>query len=211
MFRWQMAIQEYRGNITMAHKSWNIHRNSDGLSRRSLSNSTDNPAYFPLEAEPHILIEVIKITDRGTKFFGEVRESYKQDKNFHILTSFWAKECKDSALVNSMNEIWKASSSEGRFNFFDGTIYHIRENSCVMTLGSRFLANTIIHECHDIIHSGHISEDRTLEKVKNCVLWKYWRKETIEYFHNCDRFQKENRSTGKELGLMIHIQELKYL
>ncbi|MBW0476174.1 hypothetical protein O181_015889 [Austropuccinia psidii MF-1] len=35
-------------------------------------------------------------------------------------------------------------------------------------------------------------------------------KETIEYCHTCDRFQKENRSTGKKFGLMICIQETKF-
>ncbi|MBW0566206.1 hypothetical protein O181_105921 [Austropuccinia psidii MF-1] len=53
-----------------------------------LANTPDNPAYVPLEAETQIPTEGIKITDIGTEFFGEVRESYKQDKNSHILTSF---------------------------------------------------------------------------------------------------------------------------
>ncbi|MBW0574140.1 hypothetical protein O181_113855 [Austropuccinia psidii MF-1] len=78
-----------------------------------------------------------------------------------------------------------------------------------MTLCSRLLINTILHECHDSIYSGHLSEDRTLEKVKNCAWWPSWRKETIEYCHTCDRCQKANRSTGKKFGLMIHIQEPK--
>ncbi|MBW0573863.1 hypothetical protein O181_113578 [Austropuccinia psidii MF-1] len=80
-----------------------------------------------------------------------------------------------------------------------------------MTLCSRLLINTILHECHDSIYSGHLSEDRTLEKVKNCAWWPSWRKETIEYCHTCDRCQKANRSTGKKFGLMIHIQEPKSL
>ncbi|MBW0552563.1 hypothetical protein O181_092278 [Austropuccinia psidii MF-1] len=33
MLRWQIAIQEYRGNMTKVHKSGNIHENADGLSR----------------------------------------------------------------------------------------------------------------------------------------------------------------------------------
>ncbi|MBW0551611.1 hypothetical protein O181_091326 [Austropuccinia psidii MF-1] len=73
----------------------------------------------------------------------------------------------------------------------------------------RLLINTILHECHDSIYSEHLSEDRTLEKVKNCAWWPSWRKETIEYCHTCDRCQKANRSTGKKFGLMIHIQEPK--
>ncbi|MBW0527864.1 hypothetical protein O181_067579 [Austropuccinia psidii MF-1] len=78
-----------------------------------------------------------------------------------------------------------------------------------MTLFSRLLINTILHECHDSIYSGHLLENRTLEKVKNCAWWSSWRKETIEYFHSCDRCQKANRSTGKKFGLMIHIKEPK--
>ncbi|MBW0572453.1 hypothetical protein O181_112168 [Austropuccinia psidii MF-1] len=142
----------------------------------ALANTADNPAYVPLEAEPQIPIEGINITDIGTEFFEDVRESYKKDRNCHILTSLLDEDCKDTSLVNLLDEFWKNSYSEGRFH---------------------------------CIYSGHLSEDRTLEKVKNCAWWPTWRKETIEYFHTCDRCQKTNISTGKKFGLMIHIQEPK--
>ncbi|MBW0544963.1 hypothetical protein O181_084678 [Austropuccinia psidii MF-1] len=100
MLRLQIAIQEYRGNMTIVHKAGKIHKNAYRLSRWALANTPDNPAYVPLEAEPHIPIEGINITDIGTEFFGEVRESYKQDKNCHILTSLLEKDCKDTTLVN---------------------------------------------------------------------------------------------------------------
>ncbi|MBW0534428.1 hypothetical protein O181_074143 [Austropuccinia psidii MF-1] len=87
MLRWKIAIQEYRGNMTIAHKAGNIHRNSDGLSRWALANTPDKAAYVTLEEEPQISIEGINITDIGTELFEEVRESYKKDKNCHILTS----------------------------------------------------------------------------------------------------------------------------
>ncbi|MBW0556924.1 hypothetical protein O181_096639 [Austropuccinia psidii MF-1] len=164
MLRWQIAIQEYRGNMNIVHKAGNIHNYSDGLSRWVLDNTPYNPAYVPLEAEPQIPIEGIKITDIGTEFFEEVRESYKQDKNCHILTSLLDKDCKDTSLVNAPDEVWKNFYSEGRFHLFDGIIYHRTKHSCVMTLCSRLLINTILHECHDRIYSGHLSEDKTLEK-----------------------------------------------
>ncbi|MBW0581979.1 hypothetical protein O181_121694 [Austropuccinia psidii MF-1] len=44
MLRWQIAIQEYRGNMTIVHKDGNIHKNADGLSRRPLPNNIDNHA-----------------------------------------------------------------------------------------------------------------------------------------------------------------------
>ncbi|MBW0491057.1 hypothetical protein O181_030772 [Austropuccinia psidii MF-1] len=193
--------------MTIAHKAGNIHKNADGLSRWALANTPDNPAYLPLEAEPQIPIEGINITDIGSELFEELGESYKQDNNCHILTSLLDKDCKDTALLNSLHEVWKNSYSDGRFHLFDSIIHHRTKHSCIMTLCSRFLINTILHECHDSIYSGHLQEEKTLEKVKNCALWTFWRTETIEFCHYCDRCQKETRSKGKKFGMMIHIQK----
>ncbi|MBW0521918.1 hypothetical protein O181_061633 [Austropuccinia psidii MF-1] len=210
MLRWQIAIQEYRGNMTIVHKAGNIHKNADGLSRWELANTPDNPAYVPLEAEPQIAFEGINITYIWNGFFEKVRESYKQDNNCHILTSLLVKDHKDTSIVNSKDEVWKNSYSEERFHLLDRIIHHRTKNCCVMTLCNRLLINTILHECHDSIYSGHLSEDIILGKVKNCTWWSSWRKETIEYCHTFDRCQKANRSTGKEFGGMIHIQEPKF-
>ncbi|MBW0502234.1 hypothetical protein O181_041949 [Austropuccinia psidii MF-1] len=209
MLRWQIAIQEYRGNMTIVHKAGKIHNNADGLSRWTLANTPDNPAYVPLEAESQIPIEGINITDIGTEFLQEVRESYKKDRNCHILTSLLDQDGKDTSLVNVLDEAWKNSYSQGIFYLFDGIIHHRTKHYCVMKLCSRLLINTILNECHDSIYSGHLSEYGTLEKVKNCAWWPSWRKETIEYCHTCDRCQNINRSTGKKFRLMIHIQEPK--
>ncbi|MBW0528660.1 hypothetical protein O181_068375 [Austropuccinia psidii MF-1] len=131
VFRSQIAIQEYRGNMTIVYKGGNTHKNSDGLSRWALANTPDNPAYVPLEAEPQIPIEGINIIDIGTEFFEEVRQSYKQDSNFHILTSLLDKDCKDKSLVSCLDEVLKTSYSEGRFHLFGGIIYHRTKHACV--------------------------------------------------------------------------------
>ncbi|MBW0521766.1 hypothetical protein O181_061481 [Austropuccinia psidii MF-1] len=158
MLIWQIAIQENRGNMTIVHKAGNIHNNVDGLSRWALPNTPDNPAYVPTGAEPQIPIEVINITDVGTEFFEEVRDSYKLGKNCHILTSLLEKDCKDAALANSLNDIWKTSYDNGRFHLFDGILYHRYKHTCVMVLCSRMLINTILLECHDNYYYGHLSE-----------------------------------------------------
>ncbi|MBW0504603.1 hypothetical protein O181_044318 [Austropuccinia psidii MF-1] len=81
ILRWQIATQEYGGNITIVHKAGNICKNADGIRRWTLANTTDNPAFVPLEEELQIPIEGTNITDIGTEFVEEVRQSYKQDKN----------------------------------------------------------------------------------------------------------------------------------
>ncbi|MBW0527972.1 hypothetical protein O181_067687 [Austropuccinia psidii MF-1] len=51
MLRWQIAIQEYRGNLPIVHK------NAYGVSRWPLPNKIDNPFYVPEEAFPQIPID----------------------------------------------------------------------------------------------------------------------------------------------------------
>ncbi|MBW0582001.1 hypothetical protein O181_121716 [Austropuccinia psidii MF-1] len=193
--------------MTIVHKAGNIHKNADGLSRWELPNTPDNPAYVPTSAEPQIPIEGINITDVGTEFFEEVRESYKQDKNCHILTALLDKYCKDKYFSSSLDDIWKTSYDNGRFHLFDGILYNRSKHTCVMVLCSRMFINTIPLEWHDKFYSGHLPEDRLMERIKKCAWWPYWRKNVIEYCHSCDRCQKANKYTGKRFGLIIHIQE----
>ncbi|MBW0565550.1 hypothetical protein O181_105265 [Austropuccinia psidii MF-1] len=124
MLRWQIGIQEYRGNMTIVHKDGNIHKNADGLSRWHLPNNIDNPAYVPKEASPQIPIEGISVTDLNTTLFEEVRNSYTQDKNCSILCQLLTKECKDNSLIHAFDEIWRKLYDEGIFHLLDGIIYH---------------------------------------------------------------------------------------
>ncbi|MBW0461231.1 hypothetical protein O181_000946 [Austropuccinia psidii MF-1] len=180
MLRWQISIQEYRGNMTIVHKARNIHKNADGLSRWALTDTLDNPVFVPENEEPQIPIEEINIPDVGTELFEEVREIYKKDKNCHIFNPILDKDSKDKALANSLDDVWKTSYDNGRF---------------------------LLLMCHDNIYSGHLSEDRTMERIQTCDWWPSWRKDVIQYCHSCGRCQKANRATDERFGLMIHIQE----
>ncbi|MBW0517699.1 hypothetical protein O181_057414 [Austropuccinia psidii MF-1] len=164
--RWQTAIQEYRGNMTIVHKYWNIHKNAYGLSRFHLLNNTDTPAYLPEEASPQIAIEGIGVTDLNITLFEEVRNSYTQENYCSILCQLLTKDCKDNSLIHSLDEIWKKSYDEGRFNLLDGIIYHRTKHTCFMKVVDKSLINLVCKECHYRPFSGHLSEDRTREKVK---------------------------------------------
>ncbi|MBW0500691.1 hypothetical protein O181_040406 [Austropuccinia psidii MF-1] len=206
MLRWQMVIQEYKGNMNIVRKSGNIFKSADGLIRWDLANTPENPAWVPQEEHQ---IEVICVTDIGTKFFYQVKERYKMDKKCHILFQLIIKDCKDPSLSSKIDETWKKAYDQGRFNLLDGILYHRTKHTCVMALTDRTLLNTILHECHDSGASGHLSEDRTLERVKTCSWWPNWKKDVAEYCQTCDRCQNANRDTGKKLGMMIQIKERK--
>ncbi|MBW0538487.1 hypothetical protein O181_078202 [Austropuccinia psidii MF-1] len=129
------------------------------------------------------------------------------DKNCHISCQPLMKDFKDPSLSSKLDEIWKNSYDEGRFHLLDGILYHRSKHTCVMALTDRTLINTILHEFHDSVAAGHLSEDRTLEKVKTCSWWTNWKNNVAEYCQTCDRFQKANRDTGKKFGMMIQMQE----
>ncbi|MBW0589870.1 hypothetical protein O181_129585 [Austropuccinia psidii MF-1] len=160
--------------MTIVHKSGNIHKNADGLSRWALANTPDNPAMVPKE-EHHI--EGICVTDIGAEFFNKFKESYKMDNNCHILSQLLMKDCKDASLSFKLDEIWKKAYDERRFHILDGIPHHRRKHTCVMALTDRTLINTILLECHDGVVAGHLSEDTTLERVKTCSWWPNWKKD----------------------------------
>ncbi|MBW0530838.1 hypothetical protein O181_070553 [Austropuccinia psidii MF-1] len=162
MFRWQIDIQEYRGNMTISHKDGNIHKNSDGLSRGPLPNNIDNPANVPEEASPEIPIEGISFTDLNTTFSEEVRNSYTQDNNCSILCQSITKDWKDSSLILALDVMWKKSYDEGRFHLLDGIIYHRTKHQCVMTAVDRSLINPVLKEFHDSPSSVNLSEERKI-------------------------------------------------
>ncbi|MBW0518106.1 hypothetical protein O181_057821 [Austropuccinia psidii MF-1] len=116
MSRWQIAIQEYIGNMTIVHESGNIYKNDDGLSRWALENTPENTTWVPQE-ENHI--EGMCVTDIETELFNQVKESYKMDKNCHIICQILMKYYKYPSLPSKLDEIWKKAYDEGRFHLLD--------------------------------------------------------------------------------------------
>ncbi|MBW0524605.1 hypothetical protein O181_064320, partial [Austropuccinia psidii MF-1] len=105
MLRWQIAIQEYRGNMTIFHKYGNIHKNSDGLSRWPLPNNIDNPAYVPEEASTQIPIERISVKDLNTTFFEETSIHDSTNQTPAILEKGWNPKLPQDFLRKELVEI----------------------------------------------------------------------------------------------------------
>ena len=85
MLRWQIAIQEYEGNMTIIHKEGNKHKNADGLSRLALPNDPSNPAYEPEDMERNIPVNGISVSDLGDELNDISRKKYLLHKNTTIL------------------------------------------------------------------------------------------------------------------------------
>ncbi|MBW0524127.1 hypothetical protein O181_063842 [Austropuccinia psidii MF-1] len=70
MLRWKIAIQEYRGNMTIIYKEGKSHTNADGLRRWPMDNVKSNVAYDP-EVEAKMPINFIEIDQRKNFRFSE--------------------------------------------------------------------------------------------------------------------------------------------
>ncbi|MBW0477544.1 hypothetical protein O181_017259 [Austropuccinia psidii MF-1] len=57
---------------------------------------------------------------------------------------------------------------------------------------------------------GHMSEERTKERVASTAWWPKWEQELSEYITTCERRQKANRKHGNKYGLLQHIEEPKH-
>ncbi|MBW0534459.1 hypothetical protein O181_074174 [Austropuccinia psidii MF-1] len=57
---------------------------------------------------------------------------------------------------------------------------------------------------------GHMSEERTKERVASTAWWPRWEQELSDYINTCERCQKANRKHGKKYGLLQHIAKPKH-
>ncbi|MBW0530503.1 hypothetical protein O181_070218 [Austropuccinia psidii MF-1] len=70
MLRWKIAIQEYRGNMSIIYKEGKSHTNADGLRRWPLDNVKSNPAHDP-ELAAKIPIHFMEIYRKKNSKFSE--------------------------------------------------------------------------------------------------------------------------------------------
>ncbi|MBW0551044.1 hypothetical protein O181_090759 [Austropuccinia psidii MF-1] len=71
MLRWQIAIQEYRGDMIIIYKEGKSHTNSDGLRIWPLDNVKCNPAYEPAVPAKIPMHSMEKTGGRTSNFLNE--------------------------------------------------------------------------------------------------------------------------------------------
>ncbi|MBW0513189.1 hypothetical protein O181_052904 [Austropuccinia psidii MF-1] len=246
MLRWQIAIQEYRGNMTIIYKEVKSHTNADGLSRWPLDNVKSNPAYDPevaakipihfmeinrrrnfrfSEWEPRIgtldsgntdsegtetPILGISSSERHDEDFSAVLKSYAKHKQCGILLQLLQQKYRSPELESQLEEPWLRSYKDNKFFLVDGLLYHREKHTSALTVVDRDHISLILQECHDCPYMGHMSEDRTRERVASTAWWPKWEQELSEYINTCERCQKANRKHGKKYGLLQLIEEPKH-
>ncbi|MBW0545785.1 hypothetical protein O181_085500 [Austropuccinia psidii MF-1] len=201
MLRWQIAIQEYRGNMTIIYKEGKSHTNEGGLSRWPLNNVKSNPAYDP-EVEAKISIHFMEIDRRknfrfseweqesgtpdsedtkseGTETpisgissskphnesFSAVIKTYSKYKQCGILFQLPQHKYRSPELESQLEKPWLRDYKDNKFLLIDGILYHREKHTSALTVVDRDHISLILKECHNCPYMGHMSEDRTKERV----------------------------------------------
>ncbi|MBW0544381.1 hypothetical protein O181_084096 [Austropuccinia psidii MF-1] len=242
MLIWQIAIQEFRGNMTIIYKEGKSQTNADGLSRWPLDVKS-NPAFDP-EVAAKIPIHFMEISSKknfrfsewepesgtfdsgntdsegtGTpilgissselhnEFFSAVLKPYAKHKQCGILLQLLQQNYRSPDLESQLEESWLRAYKENKFFLVDCQLYHREKHTSALTVVDRDHISLIVQEFHYCPYMGHMSEDRTKERVESTAWWPKWEQELIEYINTCERCPKENRKHGKKYGLVQHIEE----
>ncbi|MBW0550805.1 hypothetical protein O181_090520 [Austropuccinia psidii MF-1] len=211
MLRWQIAIQEYRGNMPIIYKEGKSHTNADGLSRCPLDNVKSNPAYDP-EVAARIPIHFMEVCrSRNFRFSEWAPRSGTPDSGDTESegTETPILKYRSPELVSQLEEPRLRDYKDNKFFLIYGLLYHREKHTSALTVVDRDHISLILQKFHYFPYMGHMSEDRTKKKVASTAWWPRWEQELSEYINTCETCQQENRKHGKNFWLLQHIEESK--
>ncbi|MBW0481963.1 hypothetical protein O181_021678 [Austropuccinia psidii MF-1] len=140
------------------------------------------------------------------EFFSATMKTYAKHKQCGILLKLLQQKYKSPELESQLEEPWLRDYKDNKFFLIDGLLYHREKHTSSLKVVDRDHISLIQQEFHNCLYMGHMSEDRTKERVARTVWWPKWEQNLSEYIITCERFQKANRKHGKKYGLLHPIQ-----
>ncbi|MBW0466657.1 hypothetical protein O181_006372 [Austropuccinia psidii MF-1] len=156
------------------------------------------------------LILGISSSEFHNEFSSAVMKTYAKHKQCSILLQLLQQKYGSPELESQLEEPWLREYKDNSFFLIDGLLYHREKHTSALTVVDRDHISLILQECHDCPYMGHMSEDRTKERVASIAWWPKWEEALSEYINTCERCQKENRKHGKKYALLQHIEEPKH-
>ncbi|MBW0475424.1 hypothetical protein O181_015139 [Austropuccinia psidii MF-1] len=144
------------------------------------------------------------------EFLTSLLKSYAKHKQCGILTQLLQQKDRSPELESQLEEPSLRAYKDNKFFLIDGLLYLREKHTSALTVVDRDHISMILQECHYFPYVGHMSEDRTKEKLSSTACWPKWEQEFREYINTCERCQKANRKYEKKYGLLQHIAEPKH-
>ncbi|MBW0574076.1 hypothetical protein O181_113791, partial [Austropuccinia psidii MF-1] len=137
-------------------------------------------------------------------------KTYAKHKECGILLQLLQQKYRSPELESKLQEHWLRDYKDNNFFLIDCLLYHREKHTNALTVVDGDDISLILQEFHDFPYMGHMSKDRTKERVARTAWWPKWEQELSEYINTCEKCHKENRKHGKNYGLLQHIEETKH-
>ncbi|MBW0543560.1 hypothetical protein O181_083275 [Austropuccinia psidii MF-1] len=147
----------------------------------------------------------ISVSELQNGFSHAVLKSYSKHQQCSILLQLLQQNYRSPELEYQMEETWLRAYKDDKFFLIDCLLYHREKHTSALTVVDRDQISLILQECHDCPYMGHMSEERTKERVASTSWWPKWEQDLSEYINTCEACQKANRKHGKKYGLLQHI------
>ncbi|MBW0497519.1 hypothetical protein O181_037234 [Austropuccinia psidii MF-1] len=113
----------------------------------------------------------ISASGMHNEFFCEVLKTYSKHKPCSILLQLLQKKYRSPELESQLEEPLLRDYKDNKYFLIDGLPYHREKQTSALTVVDRDHISLILQECHDCPYIGHMSEERTKEKVASTAWW----------------------------------------
>ncbi|MBW0547569.1 hypothetical protein O181_087284 [Austropuccinia psidii MF-1] len=116
----------------------------------------------------------ISSSELHTEFVNAVMKTYAKNKQCGILLQHLQPKYRSPEQESQLEETWLRNYKDNKSFLIDGLLYHREKHTSALTIIDRDHISLILQECHDCPYMGHMSEDRTKERVASTSWWPKW-------------------------------------
>ncbi|MBW0552395.1 hypothetical protein O181_092110 [Austropuccinia psidii MF-1] len=107
----------------------------------------------------------IRFSELNNEFLSAVLRTYDKYKQCSILLQLLQYKYRSLKLESQLEEPWLRDYKDRKYFLIDGFLYHKEKHTSALTAVGREHISLILQEFHDCPNMGHMSEDRTKERV----------------------------------------------
>ncbi|MBW0580726.1 hypothetical protein O181_120441 [Austropuccinia psidii MF-1] len=104
-------------------------------------------------------------------------KTYGKPKKCGILLQLFQQEFRSPELESPLEEPWSRDYNNNKFLLIEGLLYHREKHTSAFTIIERDQLSFILQVCHDYPYMGHMSEDRTKERIESTAWLPKWEQE----------------------------------
>ncbi|MBW0493536.1 hypothetical protein O181_033251 [Austropuccinia psidii MF-1] len=105
------------------------------------------------------------------EFLNEAINTYSKNQQCGILLQHLQQKGRSPELESQLEEPWLRDYKDNKSFLINSLLYHREKQTSALTIIYRDHISLILQECHDCPYMGHMSEDRTKERVASTGWW----------------------------------------